>query len=68
MIDPSHLETAGNLVIPQHAEFSGERFERFQELALAGKAKGSLIIAQVGHPGRQTSEELQPHPISASDV
>jgi 2,4-dienoyl-CoA reductase-like NADH-dependent reductase (Old Yellow Enzyme family) len=68
MIDPGHLEAAGNPVIPQHAEFSGERFERFQELATAGKAKGCLIIAQVGHPGRQTAEYLQPHPISASDV
>lgn len=68
MIDPNHLETAGNLVIPQHAEFFGERFDRFQELALASKANGSLIIAQVGHPGRQTSAELQLHPISASDV
>lgn len=68
MIDPAHLEAAGNPVIPRDAEFSGERFERFRDLATAGKAKGCLIIAQVGHPGRQTAEYLQPHPISASDV
>lgn len=68
MIDPEHLEAAGNLVIPRHAEFSGERFERFRQLATAGKENGCLIIAQVGHPGRQTPEELQPNPISASDV
>ena len=68
MIDPDHLEAAGNPVIPRGADFSGERFERFKELATAGKAKGCLIIAQVGHPGRQTPEHLQPHPISASDV
>jgi len=68
MIDPGHLETAGNPVIPQHAPFSGERFERFQQLAAAGKAGGMLIIAQVGHPGRQTPKHLQPNPISASDV
>ncbi|KAJ5201828.1 uncharacterized protein N7498_006491 [Penicillium cinerascens] len=68
MIDPGHLEAAGNPVIPQHAEFSGERFERFQELAAAGKANGMLIVAQVGHPGRQTPQYLQPNPISASDV
>ncbi|KAJ5995345.1 hypothetical protein N7481_002322 [Penicillium waksmanii] len=68
MIDPGHLEAAGNPVIPRDAEFSGERFERFQELAAAGKANGMLIIAQVGHPGRQTPQHLQPNPISASDV
>ncbi|KAL4893468.1 hypothetical protein BDV59DRAFT_177465 [Aspergillus ambiguus] len=68
MIDPSHLEAAGNPIIPQYAEFSGERFERFQELAAAGKAGGMLVIAQVGHPGRQTPLDLQPNPISASDV
>ncbi|KAJ5775661.1 uncharacterized protein N7511_000672 [Penicillium nucicola] len=68
MIDPGHLEAAGNPVIPQKAEFSGERFDRFQDLATAGKAQGCLIIAQVGHPGRQTPEYLQPQPISASDV
>lgn len=68
MIDPAHLEAAGNPVIPQHAPFSGERFERFQELATAGKAAGMLIVAQVGHPGRQTPQYLQPNPISASDV
>jgi 2,4-dienoyl-CoA reductase-like NADH-dependent reductase (Old Yellow Enzyme family) len=68
MIDPGHLEAAGNPVIPRDAEFSGERFERFQQLAAAGKANGMLIIAQVGHPGRQTPQHLQPNPISASDV
>ncbi|KAJ5716681.1 Aldolase-type TIM barrel [Penicillium malachiteum] len=68
MIDPGHLEAASNMVIPQNAEFSGLRFERFCELAAAGKAKGSLIIAQVGHPGPQTPKNIQPNPISASDV
>ncbi|KAJ6007326.1 Aldolase-type TIM barrel [Penicillium herquei] len=68
MIDPGHLEAAGNMVIPQNAEYSGLRFERFRELAAVGKANGSLIIAQVGHPGRQTPKAIQPNPISASDV
>lgn len=68
MIDPAHLETAGNMVIPRNAPFSGERFERFSEMASVAKANGSLLIAQVGHPGRQTAKELQPNPISASDI
>ncbi|KAJ5934408.1 hypothetical protein N7466_003955 [Penicillium verhagenii] len=68
MIDPGHLEAAGNTVIPRRSPFSGERFERFRELAAAGKAAGGLIVAQVGHPGRQTPEYLQSNTISASAV
>ncbi|KAL1858526.1 hypothetical protein Plec18170_002725 [Paecilomyces lecythidis] len=68
MIDPEHLETAGNAVIPRNAPFSGERFDRFREMATAAKANGSLLVAQVSHPGRQASKDLQPNPISASDI
>ena len=68
MIAPDQLEAAGNLVIPREAPFSGQRFERYSELACGAKEHGSLIVAQVSHPGRQTSEQLQPEPISASAV
>lgn len=68
MIAPDQLEAAGNYVIPRVAPFEGLRFERFSELASFGKKHGSLIVAQVSHPGRQTSGTLQPHPISASEV
>lgn len=68
MIDPEQLETEGNLIIPGDAPFSGKRFEQYQRLATGARAKGSLIVAQVSHPGRQTPYHLQPHPISASDV
>lgn len=68
MIESDQLEAAGNLIIPRSASFSGERFDRFRELASAAKAHGSLIIAQVSHPGRQTPLELQPYPVSASEV
>ncbi|CAG7957542.1 unnamed protein product [Penicillium salamii] len=68
MIDPEQLETEGNLIIPGDAPFSGKRFEQYQRLAAGARAKGSLIVAQVSHPGRQTPYHLQPHPISASDV
>ncbi|KAK8073240.1 hypothetical protein PG994_004139 [Apiospora phragmitis] len=66
MIDFEHLESPGNPIIPVDAPFSGPRFEAFQQLATAGKEHGSLMVAQVGHAGRQTS--TTPHPISASDV
>lgn len=68
MIAPDQLEAAGNLVIPRGSPFSGERFERYSELASGAKKHGSLIVAQVSHPGRQTSAQLQPEPISASAV
>ncbi|RYP19696.1 hypothetical protein DL765_003211 [Monosporascus sp. GIB2] len=70
MIAPDQLEAPGCLIIPRDApiEEGDERFQRFRELATAAKAKGSLVYVQVSHPGRQVTENIQPHPISASDV
>ncbi|ETS81168.1 hypothetical protein PFICI_06170 [Pestalotiopsis fici W106-1] len=68
MIDPGHLEAAGNMIVPVDAPFEGERFEGFKAIATAGKAHGSLIIPQVGHPGRQVPDSIQKYPISASDL
>lgn len=68
MLEYDQLEAAGNAIVPADAPFAGERFDAFKELAAAGKAHGSLILGQLSHPGRQTADKLQPHPISASDV
>ncbi|KAF4990251.1 hypothetical protein FGRMN_8558 [Fusarium graminum] len=68
MIEYDHLEAAGNPIIPRDAETSGERFEAFKEMATVSKKHGSLIVAQVSHPGRQVADNIQKHPISASDV
>lgn len=68
MIEYDHLEAPGNPIIPRGAPFEGERFEGFRDLATAAKKEGSLIVAQLSHPGRQVPELVQPHPISASDV
>ncbi|KAF5874800.1 putative nadh oxidase protein [Botrytis fragariae] len=68
MIEYDHLEAMGNPIIPLEAPFEGERFERFSAMAKAGKAHGSLMVAQVSHPGRQVENRIQPNPISASDV
>jgi 2,4-dienoyl-CoA reductase-like NADH-dependent reductase (Old Yellow Enzyme family) len=68
MIDPAHLEAANNMIIPADAPFEGPRFEAFKRLAAGAKAHGSLILAQVSHPGRQVSDDVQKHPISASAV
>jgi 2,4-dienoyl-CoA reductase-like NADH-dependent reductase (Old Yellow Enzyme family) len=68
MLYYDQLEAPGNPIIPKDAPFSGERFERFKDIAVKSKAHGSLIVAQLSHPGRQVPELVQPHPISASDV
>jgi len=68
MIDYDQLEAAGNPIIPLDAPFSGERFERFRDMATQGKAEGSLMVGQVSHPGRQVEDKINAKPISASDV
>lgn len=68
MIEYDQLEAAGNPIIPRGAKFEGERFEAFKELASVSKKHGSLIVAQLSHPGRQVAANIQPNPISASDV
>ncbi|KAI4155907.1 MAG: hypothetical protein LQ340_000657 [Diploschistes diacapsis] len=68
MVHPEHLEARGNPIIPEDAPFSGERFEAFKKMGAESKAHGSLVVGQLSHPGRQTAEAVQPHPISASDV
>ncbi|KAF1935775.1 FMN-linked oxidoreductase [Clathrospora elynae] len=68
MFEYDHLEAAGNPIIPRGSKYEGERFEGFKEIATQSKKHGSLIVAQVSHPGRQVTESIQKHPISASDV
>jgi 2,4-dienoyl-CoA reductase-like NADH-dependent reductase (Old Yellow Enzyme family) len=68
MIEFDQLEAPGNLIIPSSAPFSGERFERFKELATESKSHGGLIVSQVSHPGRQAGDHIQKNPVSASDV
>ena len=70
MIELDQLEAAGNPIIPPTAPATpgDARFEAFKSLATAAKAHGSLIVGQVSHPGRQVSSQIQPDPVSASDV
>ncbi|KAL6900525.1 NADH oxidase [Trichoderma evansii] len=68
MLEYDQLEIDGCHIIPSDAPFSGERFEKFKELATVSKKHGSLVYPQLSHPGRQVQEAIQPNPISASDV
>jgi 2,4-dienoyl-CoA reductase-like NADH-dependent reductase (Old Yellow Enzyme family) len=68
MIHPEHLEAPGNPIVPPDAPFEGKRFEAFKKLGAEAKAHGSLIYGQLSHPGRQVPENVQPNPVSASDI
>lgn len=68
MFEYDHLEARGNPIVPKNALFEGERFDRFRDMAAEGKKHGCLMVGQVSHPGCQVPEDIQPHPVSASDV
>ncbi|GKU14195.1 unnamed protein product [Fusarium langsethiae] len=62
------MSAVGDMVVTPECKPVGERFEGFQAVAAAGKAHGSLMLAQITHPGRQVMSKIQPNPISASAV
>ncbi|KAK3659359.1 hypothetical protein LTR56_001249 [Elasticomyces elasticus] len=68
MIEYDHLEASGNPIVPRGAPYEGERFEAFKEMAEVAKKHGSLMVAQVSHPGRQVQDLIQPNPVSASAI
>ncbi|KAF7591700.1 hypothetical protein BBP40_001213 [Aspergillus hancockii] len=68
MIAYDHLEAPGNPIIDLENPFHGERFDAFSRMAAESKKHGSLVVAQVSHPGRQVDERVQSNPVSASDV
>ncbi|KAI1462670.1 NADH oxidase [Annulohypoxylon moriforme] len=72
IVDPTHLEAPGNMILaPSLSSINLQtdpRFVAYQKLAAAGKRGGSVFLAQLNHPGRQTEFALQENPVSASDV
>ncbi|OHW99724.1 NADH oxidase [Colletotrichum incanum] len=67
-IEFDYMSGIGDMIITPECEPTGERFEGFKAVAAAGKAHGSLMLAQVTHAGRQVMKKIQPNPISASAV
>ncbi|KAI9693144.1 MAG: hypothetical protein M1822_005140 [Bathelium mastoideum] len=65
MVSYDAVEGFGNLIFCDNHD---NRLPRYRALAAAAKAHGSLLIAQLSHPGRQGNRTLNPHPVSASDV
>jgi len=66
MIDRYNLEAAGNVVID--GPLSEAQAAKLSEWSTAAKAHGAKIIVQLSHAGRQTPKQVNPHPVSASDV
>ncbi|GAA6023717.1 hypothetical protein JCM10207_000233 [Rhodosporidiobolus poonsookiae] len=67
-VDRKGLEAKGNAVIDPRSESAWDPVEAFKPVISAAKAEGSLFLAQLTHGGRQTSEEIDPFPVSAGDV
>ena len=66
-MEESTLEAAGNAIIYEPYE-TPERLAAFRAVAEAGKKNGALMIMQLSHAGRQVAAEVNPNPVSASDV
>ena len=47
---------------------TSERSQAFRKLVEVAKSGGSLVYAQISHPGRQVQDTMNPHPVSASNV
>lgn len=62
------LDAVGDGIITPECPPSGPRFEAFKELAVGAKAHGSLLLAQVTHPGRQLAAKIRKDAISASAI
>ena len=65
MVRYDAVEAYGNPILQDDHD---GRVDKFRDVTVAAKAHGSLIIAQLSHPGRQGNRYLNPDPVSASDV
>ncbi|KAI1814446.1 NADH:flavin oxidoreductase/NADH oxidase-like protein [Poronia punctata] len=67
-IEFERLNGVGDMIVTPECPKSGPRFEAFKELASGAKANGSLLVAQVTHPGRQLSARIHKDTISPSGL
>jgi len=65
MVRYDAVEAFGN---PIFCDNHDGRLTKYAEVARVSKQHGSLLVAQLSHPGRQGSVALNPNPVSASDV
>ncbi|KAK7931841.1 hypothetical protein PG985_002553 [Apiospora marii] len=65
MLKYDAVEGYGNAIM---CDDHDSRVKAFRRVTSAAKKHGSLMIAQISHPGRQGNAVLNPNPVSASDV
>jgi 2,4-dienoyl-CoA reductase-like NADH-dependent reductase (Old Yellow Enzyme family) len=65
MVRYDAVEAFGNPILVDNHD---GRVAKYRDMVNAAKAHGSLIVAQLSHPGRQGGKALNPSPVSASDV
>jgi len=63
MIERTHLESAGNVVLDDEADL--EKFSKWTEVS---RKNGNHIWAQISHSGRQTTRFIRLKPKSASEI
>lgn len=66
IVDPSHLERPGNVIIS--GQMTPEASAAFKAWTAAGTAHGTHLWAQLSHAGRQTQKLINPHPKAPSAV
>ncbi len=66
LVDRYHLERGGNLAIEGAQD--NQSLSSLAAMASAAKAKGSLIVMQLNHAGRQTQKMINRHPFAPSDI
>lgn len=65
VVDPWHLEAAGNVWIAKEGD-TEERRQLLKQFATACKSDGALALVQLTHAGRQTAANVNQSPFSAS--
>ncbi|KAL7416323.1 NADH oxidase [Mrakia frigida] len=65
-VDRTALEAKKNAIIDKRS--SWDPVEAFKPVIAASKRHGSLVIGQLTHGGRQTPSDINPHPVSSSDI
>ncbi|GAA6043533.1 hypothetical protein JCM8097_001206, partial [Rhodosporidiobolus ruineniae] len=65
-VEREGLEAKHNAIID--AKSPWDPVEAFKPVIAAAKAHGSLVIGQLTHGGRQVPKEVDPNPVSSSDV
>ncbi len=62
MIEPASLERPGNMIL-----FDDAALPSFTRFTAAAKGTGTVVLAQLSHPGRQVQRMVNPHPVAPSE-